>query len=145
MANTKINFYSQDTSYQLRDRTALKDWIKSTITQEDKIAGQISIIICSDEYLLKLNKEYLNHDTFTDIITFDYTEMDVINGDVFISIDRIKENAKELEIGLKTELYRVIIHGVLHLCGYKDKIKSDKFMMQSKEDFYLKQNPLHLK
>lgn len=113
-------------------------WIKTTIISEEKIAGDISFIFCSDAYLLEVNKQYLDHDYFTDIITFDYVEGGIISGDIFISCDRVKENAVEFKTGFDNELSRIIIHGVLHLLGYKDKNKKDKLLMTEKEDFYLK-------
>lgn len=139
MINTKINFYSQDIVFTLRNKNALKKWVKYALVNESREAGEISFIFCSDNYLLNLNKEYLSHDTFTDIITFDYTENKIIKGDVFISIDRVNENAVKFGTALQMELKRVIIHGVLHLCGYKDKNKSDRLVMREKEDFYLEQ------
>lgn len=141
MTKPEIHFYSQHPSFLIKNKNALKKWVKDTIISENKTPGQISIIFCSDDDLLDLNKQYLNHDTLTDIITFDYSEKDILNGDVFISIDRVNENAISFDVKFQNELNRVIIHGVLHLCGYKDKTKSDKLNMRSKEDFYLELNP----
>ena len=115
----------------------ITNWIKETIHSEGKKSGEISFIFCSDNYLLEVNKKYLNHDYFTDIITFDYVENNIISGDIFISCDRVKENAKEFDKTFENELSRIIIHGVLHLLGYKDKVKKDKLLMTQKEDFYL--------
>jgi len=109
-------------------------WIEEVVIHEGFQLGDISIILCSDEYLLTINKEYLSHDYYTDIITFDYTENNVISGDLFISGDRVEENAKEYNISFLHELNRVIIHGVLHLCGYKDKTIGEKQEMRNKED-----------
>ncbi|MDQ3190628.1 MAG: rRNA maturation RNase YbeY [Bacteroidota bacterium] len=141
MTKPEIHFYSQHPSFLIKNKNVLKKWVKDTIISENKTPGQISIIFCSDDDLLDLNKQYLNHDTLTDIITFDYSEKDILNGDVFISIDRVNENAISFDVKFQNELNRVIIHGVLHLCGYKDKTKSDKMNMRSKEDFYLELNP----
>jgi len=115
----------------------ITSWIKETIASENKTPGDISFIFCSDDYLLKMNKQYLDHDYFTDIITFDYVENNIISGDIFISCDRVKENAGEYKTGFENELSRIIIHGVLHLLGFKDKNKTDKLLMTQKEDFYL--------
>lgn len=132
-----ISFHSEDVDFQLENEQQIIDWIKNTIQQEAKSATEISYIFCSDEYLYQMNLEYLNHDTYTDIITFDYTEKSVVSGDIFISIDRVKENAIKFKTTFKNELSRVIIHGVLHLLGYKDKTPEQKQVMRSKEDFYL--------
>lgn len=132
-----ISFHSEDVDFQLENEQQIIDWIKNTIQQEAKSATEISYIFCSDEYLYQMNLAYLNHDTYTDIITFDYTENSVVSGDIFISIDRVKENAIKFKTTFKNELSRVIIHGVLHLLGYKDKTPEQKQVMRSKEDFYL--------
>jgi rRNA maturation RNase YbeY len=95
------------------------------------------LIFCSDEYLLDVNKKYLNHDYYTDIITFDYVEDKIISGDIFISSDRVRENANQFNVSFEMELFRIIIHGILHLLGYKDKTKKDKSLMTEKENFYL--------
>lgn len=137
MKKTKINFYSQGTSFNVKSKIPLKKWIKFTISNEGKEAEEINVIFCDDEHLFNLNKEYLNHNTLTDIITFDYTENSILSGEIFISIDRVRENALKFSSDFYMELRRVIIHGVLHLCGYKDKSKGDKLEMTSKEDFYL--------
>ncbi len=106
--------------------------------KEGKNPNDINFIYCSDEYLLELNKSSLNHDYYTDIITFDYCEGKEVSGDLFISIDRVRENANEMNLTFEDELHRVMIHGVLHLCGYKDKTKKDAETMREKENFYLK-------
>lgn len=116
---------------------AIKKWIKNAILQEKYSLGELNYIFCDDTYLLKINREYLNHDTLTDIISFDYTIGKQINGDIYISIDRIKENAKLYKTTFYNEFLRVMIHGVLHYCGYKDKTDADKKIMRSKEDYYL--------
>lgn len=135
--STLINFYSEDVDFHLVNEKKTIKWIKDSIKNETKIVGEISYIFCSDEYLHKMNLEYLNHNSFTDIITFDYTEGNNVSGDIFISIDRVKENAIKFKTIFESELSRVIIHGVLHLIGYKDKSIQDKEQMRSKEDFYL--------
>ena len=112
--------------------------LNSLIENELKIPGDISAIFCTDEYLLEMNKEYLDHDYYTDIITFDYTEGEVISGDLFISIERIADNAEKFNTTLLKELYRVVFHGVLHLAGYKDKSEEEASKMREKEDYYLR-------
>jgi len=112
-------------------------WLTGVCVSENKSLGDVNIIFCSDEYLLQMNIEHLNHDYFTDVITFDYSEYDSISGDLFISIDRVKENALEFNTIFNHELLRVIVHGVLHLLGYKDKSEEDILLMRSKENFYL--------
>ena len=133
-----INYCNEDVPAPRIQKRKMNSWIKETIIYEGKTLGDISFIFCSDDYLLEVNKQYLNHDYFTDIITFDYVENKVISGDIFISCDRVKENALEFKTGFENELSRIIIHGVLHLLGYKDKAKKDKLLMTQKEDFYLK-------
>jgi len=112
-------------------------WIKETIIAEGKNVGDIAFIFCSDDYLLDVNRKFLEHDYYTDIITFDYVDQNLINGDIFISVDRVKENASIYYSDFNNELNRIMIHGVLHLLGYKDKVKKDKALMTAKEDFYL--------
>ncbi|AMS28224.1 rRNA maturation factor [Bacteroidetes bacterium UKL13-3] len=132
-----MSFNTVDTSYTVKHKKNLRSWIKETISKEKKSLGEISFNFCSDEYLLSVNKEHLNHDYYTDIITFDFCENDIISGDIYISIDRVKENAKTENRTINNELHRVIIHGILHLCGYKDKKPADASVMREKEDFYL--------
>ena len=133
-----INYCNEDVPAPKIQKRKITSWIKETIISEGQTLGDISFIFCSDDYLLDVNKQYLNHDYFTDIITFDYVENNVISGDIFISCDRVKENASDFKTGFENELSRIIIHGVLHLLGYKDKSKKDKLLMTQKEDFYLK-------
>ena len=132
-----IQFYSEEIPFVLKKKLALKKWIQNCIQNEQKKLGEIVYIFCSDSHLYKMNVQYLNHDTYTDIITFDYSENEHVSGDLFISIDRVKENAEKLNIAFELELNRVMIHGVLHLCGYQDKSKSDSQVMRNKEDYYL--------
>lgn len=115
----------------------LEPWIKTVITKENKTLGEINYIFCTDEYLLEKNQTFLNHNTYTDIITFDYSEENQISGDIFISIERVKENARKFAVEFETELKRVMIHGVLHLIGYKDKSEDEQKLMREKENFYL--------
>jgi rRNA maturation RNase YbeY len=132
-----INFYFEDIKKFPLDLPKTRNWIKKSISTEEKKTGEISFIFCSDEYLLGINRQYLEHDYFTDIITFDYVENNIISGDIFISIDRVRENASEFQVSFQNELNRIIIHGVLHLIGFKDKSATDKRLMTNKEDFYL--------
>ncbi len=137
----QINFFSEETDYRLRGKNNLREWISAAIDKEGLETGVINYIFCSDKYLLKINEDYLQHFDFTDVITFDYSAEDIISGDVFISIDRIKENARQFKQKFTDELHRVMIHGVLHLMGYKDKSPSDKSEMTAKEDYYLSLRP----
>tara|TARA_B100000902_G_scaffold12252_1_gene14934 strand:- start:69560 stop:69982 length:423 start_codon:yes stop_codon:yes gene_type:complete len=112
-------------------------WIKRVINMEKSELNEINYIFCNDDFLLRKNKKYLNHDNFTDIITFDYSEKDKITSDIMISIDRVRENSIIFEKSFEEELYRVMVHGVLHLLGYDDKTNKDKTIMRKKEDIYL--------
>jgi len=115
----------------------LKRFVKELVAHEGKQLKELSLVFTDDEYLLEVNKQYLNHDYFTDVITFDYSDFPNVSGDVMISLDRVKDNAQSMNLDFETELYRVVFHGTLHLCGYKDKKKEDAAMMRSKEDFYI--------
>jgi probable rRNA maturation factor len=130
----KINFYSPEVSFNLKNKTGHRNWILQIISAENKTAGELSFIFCTDEFLHSMNLQYLNHDTLTDIITFDYTADNTISGEIFISIERVRENALKFNTEFNAELLRVMSHGVLHLCGYKDKTKQEKHIMRSKED-----------
>jgi rRNA maturation RNase YbeY len=132
-----IHYFNEDASPAGLQKRKITNWVKQTVISEGKIPGEISFIFCSDLYLLEVNRKFLNHDYFTDIITFDYVENNLISGDIFISCDRVKDNAIEYKTTFENELSRIIIHGVLHLLGYKDKSKKDKLFMTQKEDFYL--------
>ncbi|HEY2580894.1 MAG TPA: rRNA maturation RNase YbeY [Mucilaginibacter sp.] len=133
-----IRFFEEDTTYKIKNKTALRLWITETVQTEGFKLKELTYIFCSDSYLLQLNQQYLNHDTYTDIITFDNSDSgQLIVGDIFISIDRIRENAAKFNTSETDELHRVIIHGALHLTGYKDKSPADKKKMTLKEDFYL--------
>ena len=128
-----IIFNVEDIDFELPDRDAVIDWINRVVQGEDKRIGSVSYVFCSDDYLLQLNIEYLNHDTLTDIITFPYSTSP-IEGDIFISIDRVRDNATDFGVAFEQELRRVIIHGVLHLCGYGDKTDAEALVMRGKED-----------
>lgn len=132
-----INFINNDISFLLRNKKKTREWINNAVHEEDKYTGTLSYIFCSDEYLLSINEMYLKSDYLTDIISFDYTEDKIISGDMLISIDRVKENAKIYKTTFQKELMRVMIHGILHLCGYKDKTEKEKKCMKEKEDYYL--------
>jgi probable rRNA maturation factor len=130
--------YNYETDFTLSNEDVYSDWIESVVASEGKSLGEISYIFCNDEYLLEINQQYLDHDTLTDIISFDYTENDIISGDIFISIERVQDNANDLRVSFEEELKRVIIHGVLHYCGYKDKSESEEVLMRAKEDEKIK-------
>jgi probable rRNA maturation factor len=133
-----ITFHEEDISYKLKNKTAVRKWITDAIIAEGYKLSELTYIFCTDEYLLQINRQYLDHDTYTDIITFDNSEEEgVIVGDIFISIERIRENAGKFNVTEAHELHRVLIHGALHLLGYKDKSPGDKKKMTLKEDFYL--------
>lgn len=132
-----ISFHTEDIVFTVKNKTRIKKWIIQTIEMKKRETGDINFIFCSDDYLLSINKQYLNHDTFTDIITFDYSKevkSMPLSGDIFISIDRIKENAVTFSKTVENELQRVIIHGILHLLGYKDKTKDAKEEMTKQEN-----------
>ena len=134
---SEISFNSVDSTYLVKQKKLIMEWLILTIKKENKIPGNISFNFCSDEYLLSVNKKHLNHNFYTDIITFDFCEDNVISGDVYISTDRVKDNAKTESKTMSNELHRVLVHGVLHLCGYKDKKPAEARLMRQKEDFYL--------
>lgn len=136
-----IHFQTEDIKFALKNKTLLKQWIIAAIAKKKRKTGEITFIFCSDAYLLTINKQYLNHDTFTDIVTFDYSKEDVklaVSGDIFISAERVKENASTYSKSFENELHRVIIHGILHLLGYADKTKTAKEEMTKQEDICLK-------
>lgn len=133
----KINFFFEDLKRFSINRNMISGYLQEIITLEGYIYSDLSLIFCSDNYLLEMNKKYLNHDYFTDIITFNYNIDKTISGDLFISIDRVKENASEVKQTFDNELYRVIFHGVLHLIGYDDKDEISVKEMKEKENYYL--------
>lgn len=132
-----ISFEEVEYSFSPENPDQLRSWIKHTIEHENKEVGMLNFIFTSDEYLLSINQSYLNHDTYTDIITFDYCEDNIVSGDIFISVERVQENAEKFGVSLQDELHRIIIHGTLHLCGYGDKQVHEKALMTEKEDYYL--------
>lgn len=133
-----INFNVETESFKVSDIRKKKSWLKDLVNEEGFKLGELNYIFLDDEGLHKINLEYLNHDTYTDIITFDNSEVeDMIEGDIFVSVDRIAENAKKFEVDFETELTRVMAHGVLHLCGYLDKKPADVKLMREMEDKYI--------
>jgi len=134
-----IQFCTEDITFSLKEKLKHKAWLNEVAKQEGKKILELTYVFCSDSYLLEINQAYLNHDTLTDIVTFDNSEdPKKIEGDIFISIERVRENGEKLGTS-ETELERVMVHGLLHLLGYKDKKKEDKALMTEKEDFYIKQ------
>lgn len=132
---SKINFFCETIDYTLRHKRAIRSWIQETIVREGKELDELNIVFCSDDYLLEMNQQYLKHDYYTDIITFDHSESDQnITGELFISLDRIRENASTQGNPFTNELHRVMIHGVLHLIGYGDKEEEAIRTMREKED-----------
>lgn len=128
-----INF-NYETEFQLSNTTKIDNWIRAVILSEKCTLEEVNYIFCDDVYLHKLNMEFLKHDTLTDIISFDYSVGKIIQGDIFISVERVEQNAKEFSTSFDNELHRVIIHGILHYCGYKDKTEDEKRIMRTKED-----------
>jgi len=122
---------------KLSNTEDLNLWINNVIKEEEKIIGELIYVLCNDEYLLKKNIQFLNHNTLTDVITFDYSDDKIISGDILISTERVVENAKIFNVNYLTELHRVIVHGLLHLLGYKDKVEKDANTMREKENYYL--------
>ena len=131
-----VYFHNEDVKLEVNS-SELSTWIKNAVNSLDFLVGDLNVIFCSDEYLKEINIKYLNHDYYTDIITFDYSEKNLIGGDLFISTDRIKENSSKNKVKFIVELYRVIIHGVLHLCGFNDKTSAEKKKIRGKEDHFL--------
>jgi rRNA maturation RNase YbeY len=132
-----ISFHTEELTFLLPEKLKHKQWLKTVAAAEGKKIGELNYVFCTDEYLLKINQDYLQHDTLTDIVTFDNSESaNLIEGDIFISFERVVENGAKLNTS-DSELQRVMVHGLLHLCGYKDKAKADKSLMTEKEDYYL--------
>ena len=123
--------------FNLDDQQKISDWVLFTLDSEAKELGELNYIFCDDDYLHEINIKSLNHNTLTDIISFDYTLGVVVSGDIYISYERVKENSESLKQPFRDELHRVMIHGILHYCGYKDKLEADKLRMREKEDYYL--------
>jgi len=136
-----ISFTEVEIKYTLKNRLKVRSWVKSIVEAEGKSAGDITYVFCNDDYLGNMNEKYLKHNTLTDIITFDYSEKGRLSGDIFISLERIKENSENFDTSFNQELGRVMAHGVLHLSGYKDKSPEEKEVMRSKEDLYLSSFP----
>lgn len=138
MRKAPIYFFSEEVNYTVKNKILIRNWIKETIIAEGYELEELNFILCSDKYLLAMNQQYLKHDTYTDVITFDNSEvLKTILGDIFISIERIQENARQFKTTTQQELCRVMIHGTLHLLGYPDKGKAAKTLMTQKEDQYL--------
>lgn len=130
--------FNYETEFELPNEDQLSNWLSQVILSENKKEGDINYIFCDDEYLLNLNEQYLDHDTLTDIISFDYTVGNELHGDIFISIERIRENAQDFNVTFDEELKRVLAHGILHYCGFKDKSEEDEQLMRQKEDEKIK-------
>ncbi|TRX37825.1 rRNA maturation RNase YbeY [Flavobacterium sp. ZT3R18] len=128
-----INF-NYESDFTLDNEEAIATWLSAVIVSENKSEGEINYIFCDDEYLHKINVEYLDHDTLTDVISFDYTMGNEISGDVFVSVERVLDNSKDYNTSFNEELKRVLVHGLLHYCGYKDKSEADETVMRSKEE-----------
>ena len=133
-----IQFFFENTD-EITINPGVSKWLESLILSEQKKIGDINYIFCDDEYLLQVNREYLQHDYYTDIISFDYVKGKTISGDIFVSLPRVSENAEAISKDFESELHRVLAHGVLHLCGYKDKTDEEITEMRNKEDFYISQ------
>jgi probable rRNA maturation factor len=135
MAN--VHFHSEHPDYHFDHQEEISDWVRLTCREENVKIGQLDFIFCTDDALLEINIKHLDHNYLTDVITFPYSEGEAISGDIFISVDRVKDNAKDLNFEWFDEFCRVIVHGVLHLCGYCDKNAEQQAKMRSKEDYYL--------
>ncbi|MFN3752762.1 rRNA maturation RNase YbeY [Flavobacterium sp.] len=137
--------FNYESDFKLDHETLYADWLSKVISSELKNEGDINYIFCDDDYLLEINQQYLDHDTLTDIISFDYSIGNELHGDVFISIERVRENAEDFQVTFEDELKRVMVHGILHYCGYKDKSEEDEQLMREKEEekmkmFHVKQS-----
>jgi rRNA maturation RNase YbeY len=130
--------FNYELEFILENESLISDWLSEVILSENKEEGEINYIFCDDDYLLEINQQYLNHDTLTDIISFDYSIGNELHGDIFISIERVRENAIDFKVSFEEELKRVLVHGVLHYCGYKDKTDEDEMTMRLKEDEKIK-------
>ncbi len=130
--------FNYETEFELHNEPDFSKWLSSVILSENKKEGEINYIFCDDNYLLEINQQFLDHDTLTDIISFDYSVGNEINGDVFVSVERVKENASDFKVTFHEEIQRVLVHGILHYCGYKDKTESDERIMRSKEEEKMK-------
>jgi len=133
--------FNYETDFELANEAVYADWLSEVISSEQKHEGEINYIFCDDDYLLEINRQYLDHDTLTDIISFDYSEGKTLHGDIFISIERVIDNAADFNVSFDEELKRVLVHGVLHYCGYKDKSTADEKLMRQKEEDKIKLFP----
>jgi probable rRNA maturation factor len=137
--------FNYESDFNLDNETFYADWLSKVISSEIKNEGEINYIFCDDDYLLEINQQYLDHDTLTDIISFDYSVGNELHGDIFISVERVRDNALDFGVSFEEELKRVMVHGILHYCGYKDKSEDDELLMRDKEEekmkmFHVKQN-----
>jgi rRNA maturation RNase YbeY len=130
--------FNYETDFELQHESDFSKWLSAVILSENKKEGEINYIFCDDDYLLEINQQYLDHDTLTDIISFDYSVGNELNGDIFVSVERVKENASDFNVAFHEEIQRVLVHGILHYCGYKDKTESDELVMRSKEEEKMK-------
>jgi rRNA maturation RNase YbeY len=135
--NSKVYFFFESSNFKLEKRTLLKGFIEGLFKREKKKLSSITYVFCSDKRLLDINRKFLKHNFYTDIITFELSDTNETQAEIYISIDRVKDNARSLGVSFKSELHRVVFHGALHLCGYSDKTYSQKEEMRSKEEFYL--------
>lgn len=133
----KIKFFYDDVNYQLRKVRSVKSLIIKVIREEKRIPGDLNFIFTGDERIIEINREFMKHDNFTDVIAFDYCERKTVNGEIYISLDTVKRNANNYKVSLRSEIIRVIIHGTLHLCGYRDKKKEERKIMKEMEDQWL--------
>ncbi len=130
--------FNYETDFKLDNEETISDWIEEVVNEEGFQLEEVNYVFCDDEYLHKLNVEFLSHDTLTDIISFDYTIGKIIQGDIFISIERVRENAVDFDVEFVNELHRVMVHGILHYCGYMDKTDKDREVMRARENHYIK-------
>jgi len=130
--------FNYETEFELQNESDFSKWLSEVILSENKKEGEINYIFCDDDYLLEINQQYLDHDTLTDIISFDYSVGNELNGDIFVSVDRVKENASDYNVSFQEEIQRVLVHGILHYCGYKDKTEADELVMRRKEEEKMK-------
>ena len=145
MSTGKILFFAEGTNFLFKDKRKIRHWIRSCLYEEKRSLGFVNFVFCIDSYLLQLNIKYLGHQTLTDILTFDNSDrVDTVSGDIFISIERVRENSVKFNTSFRNELHRVMIHGILHMCGYRDSRKSEQVAMRSKEDYYLSLLPHYL-
>jgi len=130
--------FNYETDFELLNESDFSKWLSEVILSENKKEGEINYIFCDDDYLLEINQQYLDHDTLTDIISFDYSVGNELNGDIFVSVERVKENASDYNVSFQEEIQRVLVHGILHYCGYKDKTEADELVMRRKEEEKMK-------